>query len=207
MALYDVTRPITTGMVCWPGHPEPAIEPHCRLEEGAPANVSRLLLSTHTGTHVDPPLHFLAGGTPVDELPLDVLIGPARVIEFAAGPTITAGDLRALPLAGVERLLLKTRNSARLSEPFFTDYVHIDEGAARLLLDAGVRLLGSDGLAVEAFNAPGSPVHHLLLGRGVVILEGLDLSAVPAGDYELIALPLKVRGGDGAPARVVLRGR
>ena len=197
--MIDVSVPIRPGMVVWEGDPAVSFEPAASLEEGDPANLTRLELGSHTGTHVDAPLHFLAGGEGVERLPLDALIGPALVVDL----TGLERDVRAADLdipAGTERLLLKTPNS-RLWErgEFVAEHVTIAPDAASLLVELGVRLVGVDYLSV------GSPeTHRILLEAGIVPLEGLDLREVDPGLYELVALPLRLEGVDGAPARVVL---
>jgi arylformamidase len=176
-----------------------------QLAWGDAANVSRMVLGSHTGTHLDAPRHFFAAGTPVDALDLHVLIGTAQVVALPCAAQITVDDLQHLDLTGVERLLFKTRNSALWDSPGFrTDYVALTAPAARLLTAHGVRLVGIDYLSVDAYEHQDFPVHRTLLGAGVVILEGLDLRDVPPGTYELCALPLLLQDGDGAPARVIL---
>lgn len=176
--IIDITRSIHPAMATWPGDPTVAIERVHRVEDGAASNVSAIHLGTHTGTHVDPPLHLFAGTTPVDEIPLDILIGDAVVAENPSD----APD-------GTTRLLL--RNAAPL-----------DPATARALLHRGVRLIGTDHASIEPPDS--LEVHRALLAAGVVIVEGLDLTDAPPGPYSLICLPLKIAGGDGAPARAVL---
>lgn len=207
MALFDVSVRLSEGVPTFPGNPAFSCEPVKQVSQGDSANVTLVRLGTHTGTHVDAPRHFFDGAPGVDGLPLDVLIGRARVVEIP-GPRrgIEAADLDGRTPAGEARVLLKTGNSAlwRSSE-FHRDFAFLAESGARLLLDRGVRLVGIDYLSIEEFKKPGAPVHHLLLAQGVVIVEGLDLSAVRAGSYEMYCLPLDIAGADGAPARVVLR--
>jgi arylformamidase len=186
VVIIDISRPVGADTPVWPGDPPVAVEPVARLEAGDPAAVSRLVLGTHTGTHVDPPAHFVAGGATVDEIGLDVLVGPAVVVE--------AGQLAAA-VGGHERVLLKTGAGDRFGV--------VTAGTARQLVEAGVRLVGVDTLSIEPATDD-YPVHRLLLGAGVVIVEGLDLSATPPGEYQLVCLPLRIAGGDGAPARAVL---
>lgn len=190
----------------WPGDPPVRVLLSSSLAKGDPANVSRLDLGSHTGTHIDAPLHFEPGGAPVDSLPLDVLIGPARLVELGVAEKISASDLSVLDWTGVTRVLFKTRN-CRLwgGRSFREDYVYLAEDAARFLVGRGVRLVGVDYLSVESYRDKSFSTHHVLLRAGVVILEGLNPSDVLPGDYELIALPLRIAGGDGAPARVILR--
>lgn len=210
MRIYDVTVPITETMPVWPGDPRVRIERTSTLQGGDEANVSYLHLGSHTGTHVDAPYHFIAQGLTVDRLPLDVLVGPALVIdlEHLEGTTIDVFDLAEVHFArNTTRILLKTENShlweTRQTE-FEREYVHLGPKAAEWLVKRGIRLVGVDYLSVEALNADGHRVHHTLLGAGIVIVEGLNLSRVPAGPCQVICLPLKIEGGDGAPARVLV---
>jgi arylformamidase len=203
-AWIDVTVPIHAGMVVYDGDPPVDVTTALSLDRGDAANVSRLTLGSHTGTHVDAPAHFVRGGAGVDRLPLDVLLGPARVLACPPGPIGTA------TVAGQgrpgERLVLKTGNSALWRRgAFAADYQALTLDAARSLVDARVGLVAIDYLSIEPFGAPGHPVHRCLLEAGVVVLEGLDLSGVEAGRYELCCLPLRIRDGDGAPARALLR--
>ena len=207
MALIDISLPIREGMIVYEGDPGISVSPALSLDRGDPANVSTLRLGSHTGTHVDAPLHFIPGGASVDTLALDVLIGRALVAEVNADRLIERAHLAALPLAGHTRVLLKTRNSALWERPSFArEYVSLSEDGARLLIDAGVKLVGVDYLSIEGFGVTGHPVHRTLLGAGIVILEGLDFRRVPPGVYELYCLPLRIAGGDGSPCRAILRG-
>ncbi len=200
-----MTVPIHAAMVVYEGDPPVQVTAALAVERGDPCNVTRLSLGSHTGTHVDAPLHFIPGGATVDRLALDALLGPVRVIECPPGP-IGPATLVAADLTGERRVIFKTGNSALWArERFVRDYQALTLEAARELARAGVGLVGIDYLSIEAFGAPGHPVHRCLLAAGVVILEGLELSAVPAGRYELLCLPLRVRDGDGAPARALLR--
>ena len=199
--------PVRTGMVVYDGDPEVRIERVMEIARGDLANLSRMELGTHTGTHVDPPLHFVDGGAGADRLPLDVLVGPAVVADARGAP----GDIDAAALAalgvppGTERLLLRTRNGDLWDRGAFTrDYAGVADDAARELVAMGVRLLGIDYLSI-APSADPAPTHRTLLQAGVVVVEGLDLRAAPAGTYELVCLPLRIEGADGAPARALLR--
>ena len=207
MRIYDITVPLSPALPVYPGDPEVTIMPLAQLQWGDAANVSRLVLSSHTGTHLDAPRHFFAEGLTIDGLDLHVLMGPARVCAFPQVTThLTADDLRPLGLAGTKRLLLQTPNAALWQKTGFqTNYVALTESAAYLLVEMGVQLVGIDYLSVDAFERQDFPVHRILLGAGVLILEGLDLRAVPPGDYELLALPLLLQHGDGAPVRAILR--
>ena len=203
MQIYDVTWPISPAMPIWPGHPPVVLERVASMEQGHRSNLSRLAGTVHIGTHVDAPIHFVAGGTDVTSLPLDVLIGPARVVELPEVNAITAETLARLDLSGVKRLLFKTRNGQLRQDEFDAGFVALTLDAAQWVRERGVQLVGVDYLSVEHLGGDGS-VHRALLGAGVVVVEGLDLRAVPPGDYELYCLPLKLVGSDGAPARVVL---
>jgi arylformamidase len=205
---HDVTLPLRDGGVTFPGDPPIEFGVHSALDRGDPANVSRLALGSHSGTHVDAPRHFLGGGEPVDRLALDRLVGPAVVLDLTGGRgDIGARELAGHDLAGRRRVLLRTGNGARLRRgEFVPDYRALTPEGAGFLLEQNVELVGVDSLSIERFEAEDYPVHRLLLGRGVVIVEGLDLSEVDPGLYELICLPLRLHELDGAPARVVLVG-
>lgn len=205
MKLYDISVPLAEGLPTWPGDPELLLEPVLLLEDGDGARVSRITLGDHAGTHLDAPAHMLPDGTTLDEVPLSLLIGRALVADLRGHGEIGVPELAGLPLAGVERLLLRTDNSALWREPAFRrDYAALNDEGAAYLVSRGVRLVGIDYLSIERFGGDGS-VHRTLLGNGVVILEGLDLSAVAAGDYELVCLPLRIAGAAGAPARAILK--
>jgi len=207
MKIYDITVPISNDLPVYPGDPAIEIKRTLSLEAGDVARVSHLSCGTHTGTHVDPPSHFVMNGMPLDQLPLDVLIGPARVVDVGAVPAIDAAALRGVNLDGVTRVLFKTRNSRLWLEAaeFAEDFVYPEADAARHLVKRGVRLVGIDYLSVEKFNFDQPTTHLALLENNVIIIEGLNLSEVAPGDYELICLPLKIKDGDGGPARAVLR--
>jgi arylformamidase len=195
-------------MPVWPGDPQVVLERVSSIEEGANANVSKISMSVHTGTHMDAPVHFLQGGKSIDTLPLEILIGPAQVIRLPDSvETITAGILEKAGIReGVERLLIKTRNSTYWTNPdddFKTDFLAVEADGAAYLVKRGVKLVGIDYLSIAPFKRS-RPTHETLLKAGMVILEGADLSAVPAGFYQLICLPLKLGGCDGSPARAVL---
>lgn len=208
MAIYDITVPIRAGMPIYEGDPILSIEPWSALANGDSANVSFLHFGAHTGTHVDAPAHFIEGAAKIDSLRLDVLIGPARVIRVPDNRMeIDPEFLNECDLTNVTRLLFHTRNSAFWNEGFRKDFTHVLPAAADLLVARGVKLVGNDYLSVEKFHSGHHRTHLTFLRHGVVIVEGLNLSDVPAGDYELICLPMKIAdgAGDGAPARVVLR--
>ena len=207
LRLYDVTVTVRPGMPTFPGEPQPELAAVRRMSEGASSNVSRLTLSLHAGTHVDAPAHFLEGGATAEALPLAALCGPARVVSIADPAAVTAAELERAGLDGVRRVLLKTRNGALWADGAFrSDFVHLAPDAAEWLVERGTLLVGIDYLSVEAFRAEPA-AHRTLLGAGVVVLEGLDLREPPPGDYALWCLPLRIAGGDAAPARVVLARR
>ena len=209
MRIYDVTVPISASVPIYSGDPKAEIDAIFSISSRHAANVSRMCFGVHTATHVDAPNHFIEGKRRVDELDLHKMIGPCRVIEIsdditAIGPEHLGGT------AGGERILFKTRNSAFWNTPeqgFRQDFTYITPEAAVQIVDAAVKLVGIDYLSVEKFGSEDFATHKTLLAKEVVILEGLDLRAVPPGDYELICLPLKYIGGhgDGAPARTILR--
>jgi arylformamidase len=206
--VYDISLPIANGGVVYPGNPEIHIEPQQEMKKGGSSNVSSLSFGSHTATHVDAPKHMIDSGVGIDRVPLDALMGPALLVEFPA--TVTAvgeADLRAMPLGNHERILLKTRNSGFIRErTFHRDYTYLAPDGAAYLASRGVRLVGVDYLSIEQFHSGHHRTHKTLLERGIVIVEGLDLSEPPAGRYELYCLPLRLEGLDGAPARAVLVG-
>ncbi len=208
MKIYDISVPIRSTMPVYEGDPGVKIEAWSAFAKGDSSNVSMLNFGAHTGTHVDAPAHFIEGARKIDALPLEVLIGPARVIRVADDVTeITPEFLERCDLGGIERLIFHTRNSGLWSDNFRSDYTHLLPEAARMLVDRGVKLVGTDYLSIEKFHSGHHRTHLTLLSSNVVIVEGLNLSDVPEGDYELICLPLKIAdgSGDGAPARAVLR--
>lgn len=206
MRIWDISVPVSPTLPVWPGDPTVELERYMSLAADG-ANVTRLACSVHVGTHVDAPLHHIEGGTTVDRLALETLVGPALVVETAAA-AVTAETLEELALPeGTVRLLLKTRNSelwASADRAFRRDYVALTPDAAEWVVQRGIRLLGVDYLSVQLFDDERPDTHRTLLGAGVILLEGADLSAVPPGDYLLACLPVKLEGADGAPARAVL---
>jgi len=208
MKIYDISLPLSSAMPVWPGDPSILIEQVESMEKGADYNLTRVAASVHSGTHVDAPRHFICNGIPVDQLSLDVLTGPCAVAQLPdSAPAITVETLESLFLPeGTIRLLFRTRNSllwARGESRFQEDFVAITESGARWLVDRGVLLVGIDYLSVAPF-LDSTPTHQVLLGAGVIVIEGLDLSSVPQGVYDLYCLPLKLRDAEGAPARAIL---
>lgn len=205
---YDISVPISNGGAVYPGNPPIRIEPQQEMAKGGSSNVSSLSFGSHTGTHVDAPKHMVEGGESVDKLPLDVLMGPAVLVDV--GNKCTSVDANALKLHELKdhkRILIKTRNSAFIREPDFReDYTYLAPDAAEYLVSLGVKLVGVDYFSIEQFHSGHHRTHTALLNAGVVIVEGLDLSIPAAGPYELRVLPLRLAGLDGAPARAVLVG-
>lgn len=207
--LIDISLPIGPDLLVWPGNPSVSVTPHERIADGDEANVSELHIGTHTGTHVDPPVHFVEGASGVDAVPLDVLIGPC-VVADARGHrgALGADDLASLDLPpGADRVLLRTDNSdlwRALPAPFPDEFVCLSAEGARWVVDRGIRLIGTDFLGIEQRGATGHPVHIELLSKGVTIVEGLDLGEVEPGAYRLTVLPLRIVDGDGGPARATL---
>ena len=206
----DVSVALADGMAHWPDNPPVVVERTQDMACGAAANVSRLSCGVHTGTHMDAPIHFIAGGTAIDQMPLDATVGPARVIAIADHEAVRVAELQAHDIRAGERILLRTRNSpaAWKSATFVEDFVYLTTEAAEWLAARGVRTVGVDYLSVGGYRAGnGVAVHRALLVAGVWIIEGLDLSAVPPGPCDLVCLPLKILGADGAPARAIVRPR
>lgn len=208
MAHYlDVSLTISPDLPQWPGSPPIELKRRRDMAQGHKANDSLLACGVHTGTHVDAPVHFLAHGTDVTQLPLDILIGPAVVVALPDVAAITADILEGLNLPNTQRLLLRTRNSEswqRGERDFQPDFVALTADAARWVVQRGIRLIGVDYLSVQRFHDD-HETHLVLLEAEVVIVEGLNLAQAAPGNYELICLPLKLAGADGAPARAVLR--
>jgi arylformamidase len=181
------------------------------MRKGDALTLSAYSLGAHSGTHIDAPMHFIRDGAPIDRVPLERLIGPARVIDIPDGVrAIDAAELGRHEWRGAHRVLFRTRSSLRgwmESPTFHRDFAYIAPDAAQLLADAGVQLVGIDYISSEQFGAPAPRTHRILLGRGIPIVEGLALAGVRAGDYDLVVLPMKVAGHEGAPARAVVRRR
>lgn len=202
----DVSVPIFDRMVHWPGDPPVEVKQPLHLDRGDPATVSLLKLGTHSGTHVDAPNHFLRGESGVDAIPFEAMCGMARVIDLPGIREITASDLTDQKISEYERILFRTLNSSRAwrTNEFFQDFVHLSVDAAEFLANKKIQAIGVDYLSVGKGES-GPLVHQTLLKSGICVIEGLNLEKVPSGSYEMICLPLRVRDGDGAPARVVLK--
>jgi arylformamidase len=206
MKIYDVTVPLSEDLVGYPDDPPVRIERTKEIaKDYATYNLSTYSFGSHAGTHIDAPLHLLENGLSVDNLPLEMLIGRARVVEVTA-PRIDENVLQEFDFTTDMRVLFKTRNSYLWGRnEFVQDYVHITVDAARFLIKEGIKLVGIDYLSIDKFDSKELESHREFLSAGAIIIEGLNLREVEPGDYELLCLPLKVKGGDGAPARVVLR--
>jgi len=205
----DISYPLSNDMVHWPMSP---IYPHIDFvlhpSKGHPVTMSQININVHNGTHVDAPRHFIDDGAPIDEMPLDAIIGPARIIEIKDNESIKPEELAAYNIQPGERILFKTRNSSlyKLGK-FVEDYVYISTEAGYFLRDKKISVVGIDYLAIGSIKDKEGlfEVHKTLLGSGVWVIEALDLSAVKAGNYEIICLPIKLEQGDAAPARAIVR--
>lgn len=208
MKIFDISLTLSPDLPVWPGDAPFELEQVESMDKGADANVSRLSTSAHIGTHVDAPHHFLNDGRTIESLPLDVLTGPCYVTQLPDGiEALTAEALERMSLPSeTVRILFGTSNSrlwARGETEFQEDFVAVSEDGAEWLVERGVQLVGVDYLSVAPYH-DSAPTHKILLQAGMVVVEGLDLSAVPRGFYELYCLPLKLLGSDGAPARAIL---
>jgi arylformamidase len=204
----DVSVPISSGMVRWPDDPAVEVSRASEIAAGDRANVTRLEMSAHTGTHMDAPVHYLEGREGIDAMPFDATIGLARVIEISDMVSVKAGELAGHEPKQGERLLLKTVNSVnawKLAPEFERNFVYIAADAAAFLAECGVRSVGIAYLSVGGFEHDAVETHVARLRAGVWVIEGLNLADVEPGDYELLCLPLKIVGSDGAPARALLR--
>jgi arylformamidase len=207
---YDISVPLKQGMVYFPTDPvPPKIYRYHDVEMGARVTMSMLEIISHTGTHIDTPLHFIPGGSTISDMPLDATIGPCRVIEIKDQEKIKVAELQKYDIRKGERILCKTRNSPRVytSEKFVDDYVYLDGDAADYLVTRGITLFGLDNITIGHFKEPDNlnRTHRTLLGAGIYILEFCALGNVPPGEYELLCLPLLMWKGDAGPCRAILR--
>lgn len=206
---FDISVPVAPGIPAWPGDPAMRSEPFTLIANGDACNLAVLHMSGHTGTHVDPPWHFIDNGARLDEVPIQRWFGACRVVEV--DESVTTIEPQHLDAAGIvaesKRLLFKTNNSKRwrpLPMPFEEDFVALSPAAARWVVDHGIELVGIDYLSIEGWTDIENQTHRTLLGAGVLILEGLNLTGIVPGDYYLMCLPLHLQGADGAPARALL---
>lgn len=208
MKLYDISLPISNDLPFWPGDPSVSLMMTSSIAKGDQCNITSIQMGAHAGTHVDAPYHFLEEGATIDTIPLETFIGPCFVVEIDAEVLIEKKDLQKYDIGGHLRILIKTRNSelwANNISSFETNFVALGIDAAQYLIDMNTILVGIDYLSIESFQSDGFPVHKLLLKNNITILEGLNLSGVKAGVYELLCMPLRMHGCEGAPARVLLR--
>ncbi len=208
MTLYDISLTLTESLPVWPGDPPLQLKLISSIAEGEIANVTQLSAAVHIGTHVDAPDHFLNNGKTVEQIPLELMVGPAAVVAVSGEGAITARDLQEAGISGqYKRLLLKTKNSGYWESEevdFQEDFLALDREAARYLVECGVEVIGVDYLSIAPYADP-VPTHRILLEAGTLIIEGVDLSRIAPGEYTLLCLPLKIGGADGAPARVLLQ--
>jgi arylformamidase len=205
--IYDVTVPITNTMPVWPG--DPAVELTSKSKESRDKThtvcVTHLSMGSHTGTHIDAPFHMVDDGKKLEEISLEVFTGKASVLEILGARSIGPAELAPFDLKGVERVLFKTDNSQHWNDgKFFEEFVYLEPEGAEILVQHGVRLVGIDYLSIDKFRSPSHPSHFVLLKKDIPIIEGLNLNAVPPGQYTLVGLPLNLQCADGAPARVIL---
>ncbi len=202
----DISMPVYSGMVVWPGDSGVRVERAMSLENGDPFNLTHCSFTAHTGTHMDAPRHYLPQGDAMDALALDAVLGPCRVIEIHDGEAVRTAELPDSLQRG-ERVLFKTENSSKYvnSDRFSENFVYVSREAAEALVAAGVQTVGIDYLSVGGFYHDTAETHLILLGAGIWIIEGLNLSGIEPGRYELACLPLRLVGADGAPARAALR--
>ena len=203
----DITVPLENGMVHWPGDPEFCISRQSDMQQGDPATVSHLSLGAHSGTHMDAPAHFFPNAAGIEAMPLETTIGPARVVAIEDPTAVRPEELEQHSIQPGERILFKTRNSGRVwkKKEFVKDYVSISKEAAEYLAQLRLRCVGIDYLSVGGYDHDGEATHLALLRARIWIIEGLDLSSVQPGYYDLICLPLSIAGADGAPARAIIR--
>ncbi len=205
--ILDVTVPITNSMPVWPGDPQVRLSPksHLSRDKSHTVKLTAIEMGSHTGTHVDAPYHFVEGGKRLHEIPLEQLTGKATVLEIAGVRSIGLGNLEHLKWDGIERVLFKTDNSKHWQDgKFYEEFIYLEPDGAEFLVQRGIQLVGIDYLSIDKFKSEKHPTHFALLTRDIVILEGLNLSKVPAGEYTLLALPLNLQDADGAPSRVIL---
>ncbi len=204
MRLYDITHPLGNATAAWPGDTSFQYEPTWEMSKGSSVNLSKVTLGLHNGTHTDAPYHYDDNGQRMDQVPVDRYIGRARLVALEGRRVLTEADVASLDLGGVERLLIRT-GSCPDPTRFNEQFTYFDPAAVRLLAAKGVRVLGTDAHSVDSFDSKDLPAHNACREGDILIMENLNLAGVPVGDYELIALPLKLVGADGSPVRAVLR--
>ncbi len=207
MKIYDLSVNINSNMLKWPSDPKIKVDKVSSIENGDIANVSSLSMGSHTGTHIDAPYHFNINGKKVDEIDLNDLIGTVLVVEVYNKKSIDYDDIKELELDKYKRIIFKTDNTINglmRKEEFDERYVSLDISAAEFLVQHNVKVVGIDYLSIESYTAKVPEVHRLLTKNNVIIIEGLNLSEVDSGEYLLIAMPIKIKGCDGAPSRIAL---
>lgn len=205
MKIYDVSVPIDSSTPVFPGDPEFRSKEVRSLNAKGDYQLHEVTMGNHIGTHVDAPAHFIQHGTTIDAVPLEVLNGRARVVEIHNAEKIDVPELKRLILVEDFRVLFKTRNSLLWNAPFTNDYIYLTKEAARFLSENGVKLVGFDYLSVDRYGDETYPVHKTLLKNGIILVEGLNLAEVEEGEYEMSCLPLRFKGLDASPARVILK--
>ncbi len=203
----DISVPVIDRMPRWPGDPEVLITRISDMDSGDDDNLTHISMCAHTGTHMDAPLHFRKSGKPIDKMPLSATIGKARVIEIRDKEFITEKEIRPYRIRNGERVLFKTGNSKRRwdNKPFMKKFVHLSTGAAEFLSERKVQTIGIDYLSIGGYEGNVVEVHNIILKAGIWVIEGLNLSKIKPGDYELNCLPIKLAGADGAPCRALIR--
>jgi arylformamidase len=205
--IYDVTVPISNAMPVWPGDPPVHLskKSHESRDKTHIVRLTAIEMGSHTGTHMDAPFHMIDGGKRLNDFPLDTLIGKVTVFEIASARSIGRAQLERFDWTGVERVLLKTENSSHWNDGrFYEEFVYLEPDGAEFLVERGVRLVGIDYLSIDKFQSESHPSHFVLFKKNILIIEGLNLNAVPQGNYTIFALPLNLQDADGAPTRVVL---
>jgi len=205
--IYDVSVPIANGMPVWPSDPPLKLttQGHPSRDKTHTVQVTRIEMGSHTGTHIDAPFHFVEGGRRLEEISLNELVGPAMVVQIQGVPSIQRKHLASLNWTHVQRVLFKTDNSDHWNDrSFYEKFVYLEPDAAEFLVEHGVRLVGIDYLSIDPYKSEKHPTHFVLLPRNVIVVEGLNLSQIAPGPYQMVALPLNLQSGDGAPARVIL---
>jgi|SRR5579863_4020788 len=205
--IYDVSVPITATMPVWPSDPSVKLRPeaHISRDKSHTVRVTKIEMGSHTGTHIDAPWHMVENGRRLNQIPIETLVGPASVLEIPNVPSIGRADLERLSFAGIERVLFKTENSGHWNDgKFYEQFVYLEPEAAEFLVEQGIKLVGIDYLSIDKFKSEQHPSHFVLLTRNVVIVEGLNLSQVSPGKYQMMALPLNLQDVDGAPTRIIL---
>ncbi len=203
----DISVALTDGMLHWPDDPPVEINKVLDMTKGDECNLTHLSMAAHAGTHIDSPRHFRKTGASIDKMPPDAAVGKAKVIEITDKEIIRVEDIRPHRIRSGERILFKTRNSKRSwdKKPFRKDFVHLSTEAAEYLADRKVRTIGIDYLSIGGYNGNVVEVHNIILKAGIWVIEGLNLNNIKPGNYELICLPIKIAGSDGAPARAIIR--